>query len=101
MLVSISDFSADWGVFVALGLLVVACSGEDSAGTTQAPGADTGEKKKASKPIYKQWWFWVVAGISVIILIDFATQDSVSQLQLQVQELGAPLDLDRAQLLLT
>lgn len=54
-------------------------AGEASSGPGEpmedAPGADSG-KKKASKPIYKQWWFWVVAGVSVIILIDFATQDS-------------------------
>jgi hypothetical protein len=39
--------------------------------------ADDG-KKKASKPVYKQWWFWVVAGVGAIILIDFATSDSSS-----------------------
>lgn len=40
------------------------------------PVQDDGNKKKASKPIYKQWWFWVVAGVGTIILIDFATSDS-------------------------
>ena len=31
---------------------------------------------RASKPLYKQWWFWVVAGVGAIILIDIATSDS-------------------------
>jgi hypothetical protein len=48
----------------------------------QMQGAEFGnadaDKKKASKPIYKQWWFWVVAGVGAIILIDFATSDSSS-----------------------
>ncbi|HWM86679.1 MAG TPA: hypothetical protein VNO33_12595, partial [Kofleriaceae bacterium] len=38
------------------------------------PAKDTGEKK--SKPIYKQWWFWVVAGVSAIIIVSIATSDS-------------------------
>lgn len=43
--------------------------------TASAPAPrDDGEKK--SKPIYKQWWFWVVAGVSAIILIDIATSGS-------------------------
>jgi len=29
-----------------------------------------------SKPAYKQWWFWVVVGVSLIILIDVASSDS-------------------------
>jgi hypothetical protein len=29
--------------------------------------------KKASKPAYKQWWFWVVVGVSTLILIDIAS----------------------------
>jgi len=38
------------------------------------PVADTGGKK--SKPAYKQWWFWVVVGVSAVILIDIASTDS-------------------------
>jgi hypothetical protein len=41
------------------------------------PAKDVGEKKKA-KPIYKQWWFWVVAGVSAIIIYNIATADSDS-----------------------
>ena len=31
---------------------------------------------RASKPLYKQWWFWVVAGVGALIIIDIATSDS-------------------------
>jgi hypothetical protein len=37
---------------------------------------DQGEEEE--KPLYKQWWLWVVVGISTIILIDFALSDSSS-----------------------
>ncbi len=55
-------------------------------------GANMGEPdaKKASKPIYKQWWFWVVAGVGTIILIDFATSDSTSSTD-QPLMLGTPM----------
>jgi hypothetical protein len=36
---------------------------------------DTGTKSK-SKPVYKQWWFWVVVGASALILINIASSDS-------------------------
>ena len=36
--------------------------------------ADTGSKR--TKPVYKQWWFWVVVGVSALILIDIASDDS-------------------------
>jgi hypothetical protein len=35
--------------------------------------AATGAPKK--KPIYKQWWFWVVVGVSAFILVDIATNN--------------------------
>ncbi len=51
---------------------------DSSSGAAEPiPSAPT-DKKKASKPIYKQWWFWVVVGVSTLILIDFATSDSSS-----------------------
>jgi hypothetical protein len=28
--------------------------------------------------VYKEWWFWVVVGVSAIILIDIATTDDQS-----------------------
>jgi hypothetical protein len=40
-----------------------------------APASNDDDEPK-SKPIYKQWWFWVVVGVSGLILIDFATSDS-------------------------
>ncbi len=38
------------------------------------PGGDgpAPEQPKA-KPLYKQWWFWVVVGVSAVILVDIAT----------------------------
>ena len=42
-----------------------------------ATAPDRGERKK-DKPIYKQWWFWVVAGVSAIIIINIATSKSDS-----------------------
>jgi hypothetical protein len=39
------------------------------------PPADEGVKSER-KPIYKQWWFWVVAGVSAIILVDIAISSS-------------------------
>jgi hypothetical protein len=47
---------------------------ESETSTSAPPPRDEGGKK--SKPIYKQWWFWVVAGVSAIILIDIATSGS-------------------------
>jgi hypothetical protein len=35
---------------------------------------DEGEKK--SRPLYKQWWFWVVAGVSAVIIVSIVTADS-------------------------
>lgn len=36
------------------------------------------EQPKKAKPIYKQWWFWVVAGVSAYVLISILTPDSPS-----------------------
>jgi len=47
---------------------------EGEAHAEAPPPRDDGGKK--SKPIYKQWWFWVVAGVSAVILIDIATSGS-------------------------
>jgi hypothetical protein len=40
------------------------------------PPAPRDEGEKKSKPIYKQWWFWVIAGVSAIVIINIATADS-------------------------
>jgi hypothetical protein len=47
---------------------------EGEASASAPPPAEGG--KKESRPIYKQWWFWVVAGVSAVILIDIATSGS-------------------------
>jgi tetratricopeptide (TPR) repeat protein len=36
---------------------------------------------KKAKPIYKQWWFWVVAGVSAYVLITILAADSSDQPQ--------------------
>ena len=41
------------------------------------PQRDPGDKPE-SKPIYKKWWFWVVVGVSAIILIDIAASSNDS-----------------------
>lgn len=40
------------------------------------PRAPKDEGEKKSKPIYKQWWFWVVAGVSAVIIVSIVTADS-------------------------
>lgn len=62
-------------------------SSENAGANMGKPAGD----KKASKPIYKQWWFWVVAGVGTIILIDFATSDSSSSTPNQALILGTPM----------
>ncbi len=55
-----------------------------SAGNGSAPPPNNGgggapppaEQPKKAKPIYKQWWFWVVAGVSAYVLISILASDS-------------------------
>lgn len=47
---------------------------QESAGVPVEGDQGEGEEEEA-KPPYKQVWFWVVAGVSAIILIDIATSD--------------------------
>ncbi len=42
------------------------------AGPSELPPAEPAPQPRKSTPVYKQWWFWVVVGVSAIILIDFA-----------------------------
>jgi tetratricopeptide (TPR) repeat protein len=41
---------------------------------------DQGQHKKA-KPLYKEWWFWVVVGASAIIVVDVLNSGSGSNAQ--------------------
>lgn len=50
-------------------------AGGGAGGGPPPPMAPAGEPKK-SKPIYKQWWFWVVVGVSAYVLISIAAADS-------------------------
>ncbi len=45
------------------------------------PGQEPRVARKDSKPIHRQVWFWVVVGVSAVILIDFATSGSDSGAQ--------------------
>lgn len=47
-----------------------------------APAPDRPEQK--AKPLYKEWWFWAIVGVSAIIVIDIATHDAGAHV------LGAP-----------
>lgn len=33
---------------------------------------DHNEERQAPRPVYKEWWFWAVVGVSAVILIDIA-----------------------------
>jgi hypothetical protein len=58
----------------AAGMTAGAAAGASAGGPPpSAPPPEQPAPKSESKPIYKQWWFWVVAGVSAIILIDIAT----------------------------
>lgn len=45
----------------------------DGAPNRPAAPAPQDDHKKKSRPLYKQWWFWVVVGVSAVILVDIAT----------------------------
>lgn len=49
--------------------------GNDADPPPSAPLGDPGDRPKPT-PIYKKWWFWVVVGVSAIILIDIASSGS-------------------------
>jgi hypothetical protein len=42
------------------------------AGYPEPPAAPVATAKR-SKPLYKQWWFWVFVGVGTLILIDVAS----------------------------
>lgn len=53
----------------------MAGGGGGGAQAAQPAGGPAPEAPKA-KPIYKQWWFWVVAGVSAYVLINILASDS-------------------------
>jgi hypothetical protein len=63
----------------------------DAAPAPEGP-VDGGGDKKKSKPAYKQWWFWVIVGVSAIILIDIATTGDSNNTARMV----TPMDQQRA-----
>lgn len=64
--------------------------GPPPAGDRPPPPVDD---KPKSKPVYKQWWFWVIVGVSAVILIDIATTGDENT---RANRLLTPMDRDRA-----
>lgn len=62
------------------------------AAPAPAPSPQSPEKPapKKARPVYKEWWFWVVVGVSAYILVDIARDDSGSSGPQSVQN-GAVL----------
>lgn len=60
---------------------------DGGAGPAPAPV----EEPKKAKPIYKQWWFWVVAGVSAYVLISILASDSDSQPGARAIQLDRPI----------
>jgi hypothetical protein len=60
--------------------VVPATTGGGGAATTGGSGGPppppAPSEPRKSKPIYKQWWFWVVAGVSAYVLISILASDS-------------------------
>jgi hypothetical protein len=54
----------------------VAGRAEPRASAPTPPRDEPSSGGKESKPAYKQWWFWVVIGVSAFILYDIASSDS-------------------------
>jgi tetratricopeptide (TPR) repeat protein len=50
-----------------------------------------GEQPKKSKPIYKQWWFWVVAGVSAYVLYEIVASGSSNDSQPGALQMPADL----------
>ncbi len=60
------------------GTVGAAGGGGGGAQGAQPAGGPAPDAPKA-KPVYKQWWFWVVAGVSAYVLISILAADSSSQ----------------------
>lgn len=70
----------------------VAAAGGGPAQPPQGGGAPPpAEQPKKAKPIYKQWWFWVVAGVSAYVLISILASDSSSSQPGAIEDLARPL----------
>jgi hypothetical protein len=52
-------------------------AGAPAAGGEATPPApaDAADTEEASSPVYKEWWFWAVMGVSAIIFIDILTPE--------------------------
>lgn len=51
----------------------LAAASEPARDQSAAPVDHATSTPKKAKPVYKKWWFWVVVGVSTVILIDMAS----------------------------
>jgi len=51
-------------------------AGPVATGARGSAAPPTDHKPVEVKPIYKEWWFWVVVGVGTVIVVDLASQNS-------------------------
>ena len=72
--VNLGDVAAKHPTLAAAASAPEAGGGEPGAPPVGGAVAEPVDKpKRKSKPLYKRWWFWVVVGVSALILIDIAS----------------------------
>jgi len=92
---------------INIGALRAKRDGVSSPDKAAGPGADpttepkqrgdstakplTDSKPKKPTPAYKQWWFWVVVGVSAVILVDILSTDSSSTAGANTPAMGATI----------
>lgn len=60
-------------------------------GPAEAAPVVPSEKKSKAKPVYKEWWFWVVVGVSTYIVVDMFSHSSSPMTQADQPPTGAVL----------
>jgi len=56
-----------------------------------APAPAPAPEPRKSKPVYKQWWFWVVVGVSAYVLITILADDSSSSSTARMADMPTPV----------
>ncbi len=59
----------------------MASPNESPDGSGQNPGLIPEDGEPKEKEFYKQWWFWVVAGVGVLVVYSIASTDSGQEVQ--------------------
>lgn len=67
-----------------LGGPAIAARGGDAEPAPVPAGPAPTDSKKKAKPLYKEWWFWAVMGVSAIIVVDVIRSDGGSNVQPRV-----------------